>query len=122
MAGGLACLLSSIYASIERKRRELAVLRLLGVPGTALIIFPLVESAALTVAGLALSVAIFHVLGRVINHMAGDLLLPGELLCRLTPEQHGMALLLSLSMAVFAGLAASRRLLGIDPAESLRDE
>jgi putative ABC transport system permease protein len=122
MAGGLACLLSNIYASIERKRRELAVLRLLGAPGIALIIFPLVESATLTLAGLALSVAIFHVLGQVINHMANDLLLPGEHLCRLSIEQHGLALLLGLSMSTAAGLAAARRLLSIDPAESLRDE
>lgn len=122
LAGGLACLLSSLYANVERKRRELAVLRLLGVQGSPLAVFPLVESLAVTFAGMGLGLALFHLLGVLINHLSAELVDAGETLCRLAAGQQLTALGLGLGMALLAGLAASRRLNGIEPAESLRDE
>lgn len=122
LAGGLACLLSSLYANVERKRRELAVLRLLGVQGSPLVVFPLTESLVITLAGMGLGLALFSFLGVFINHVSADLVDSGETLCRLAPGQQFTALGLGLGMALLAGLAASRRLSGIEPAESLRDE
>ena len=39
MVGGMASLVASLYASVERKRKELSVLRLIGLSGTSLIRF-----------------------------------------------------------------------------------
>ena len=122
LAGGTACLLSSIYANVERKRRDLSVLRLLGVHGAALAVFPLVSSLTLTLGGVFVGLFFFQTLGWLINYCFQAHLEPGEQFCGLTPEHQAAAIGLALIMAFVAGLAASRRFATIDPAESLRDE
>ncbi|MDR2826065.1 MAG: hypothetical protein LBV76_04645, partial [Deltaproteobacteria bacterium] len=99
LAGGTACLLSSIYANVERKRRDLAVLRLLGVHGGALIVFPLVSGFILTIGGLGLGLGIFHALSAAINFFFSAHLEPGEQFCLLTPYHQVAALGISICLA-----------------------
>ncbi len=122
VAGGSVCLLSSLYANVERKRRELAVLRLLGVHGLTLCYFPLTGGMAMTMLGLGLGLGCFYGLGFFINHVAAGFTLAGETLCTLSLGQQLTAVGLGAGAALLAGLAASLRLLGIEPAECLRDE
>lgn len=120
--GGAACLLASIYANVERKRRDLAVLRLLGVHGAPLALFPLASSVTLTMSGMALSLGLFQMLSLLINYCFREHLEQGERFCSLDPMQQAAAVGLALLIALFAGLAASRRLALINPSEALRDE
>lgn len=122
LAGGTVCLLSSLYSNVERKRRELAVLRLLGVHGVTLCAFPLAAGLSATALGLGLGLLCFHLLGLGINGVAAQFTLSGETLCVLTLRQQGLALLLALAAAVAAGATAALRLLGLQPAACLRDE
>ncbi len=122
VAGGAICLLASLYASVERKRRALAVLRLLGIHGTSLCAFPLTAGVVMTGLGMALSLGAFHAIGYYMNTLAQSFTLPGEVLCKLGPEQQMWAVLWALLAAMVAGLAAALRLLKIEAAESLRDE
>jgi len=46
IAGSVASLVASLYASVERKRRELGVLRLIGFSGAALHLFPVFQGRA----------------------------------------------------------------------------
>ncbi len=120
--GGVICLLASLYASVERKRRALAVLRLLGIHGSNLCAFPLTAGIVMTGLGMLLSLLLFHVLAFYMNMLAQDFILPGEVLCRLQWQQQLWAVLLALLASVLAGLAAAARLLKIEASESLRDE
>lgn len=122
LVGGTACLLASIYANVERKRRDLAVLRLLGVHGGALSLFPLVSGLTLTCGGLCISLMLFHLISAAINLAFRGHLDVGEQFCRLTIAHQAMAMAIALGLATLAGLVASRRFARIDPAESLRDE
>ena len=122
LAGGMGCLVSNVYANVERKRRELAVLRLLGVHGAALTLFPLTSAVILTLGGIAGSLALFHALAATINSVFSQHLADGEVFCRLTLAHQSAALGIALALAVLTGLAASRRMMRIQPAESLRDE
>ena len=122
LAGGMGCLVSNVYANVERKRRELAVLRLLGVHGASLSLFPLTSAIILTLGGILGSLALFHALAATINGVFSAHLAEGEMFCRLTAIHQTAALGLALALAVLTGLAASRRMLRIQPAESLRDE
>ncbi len=122
LAGGMGCLVSNVYANVERKRRELAVLRLLGVHGTSLSLFPLTSAMILTLGGILGSLALFHALAATINGVFSAHLAEGEMFCRLTTVHQMAALGMALALAVLTGLAASRRMLRIQPAESLRDE
>ena len=122
LAGGMGCLISNVYANVERKRRELAVLCLLGVHGLRLSLFPLTSAIILTLGGILGSLTLFHALAAAINSVFSAHLAEGELFCRLTFTHQLAALGMALALAVLTGLAASRRMLRIQPAESLRDE
>ncbi len=120
--GGASCLLSSIYADVERKRKNFAVLRLLGMHGPCLGLFPLVSSLALTLCGILAGLGIFHLMAAVIDTVFREHLQTGEHFCTLTLADQGIALLMAAALAAAAGCAAAVRLMSIDPAESLRDE
>ena len=122
LAGAMGCLVSNVYANVERKRRELAVLRLLGVHGAALSLFPLTSAILLSLGGILSSLLLFHVLAFAINSVFSAHLAAGEVFCRLTLSHQASAIGMALALAAVTGLAASRRMLGIQPAESLRDE
>ena len=120
--GGTACLLSSIYANVERKRKDFAVLRLLGLHGAGLGLFPLTSSLALTLCGMLLSLALFHGMALTINLLFAEHLDAGEAFCTLGIPEQGVAVLVAAGLAVLAGIAAAARLASVQPAESLRDE
>ncbi len=122
VVGGVVCLLASLYASVERKRRSLAVLRLLGINGFALSAFPLTAGLIITGLGFALALAGYHVFAHYINITAQDFTLPGETLCSLSYTQQTYSFILALAASIIAGLSASLRLLKIEPSEGLRDE
>ena len=122
LLGGMGCLISNVYANVERKRKELAVLRLIGVHGLSLVAFPLTHALVLTLSGLILSLVLFHSLAFTINLFFASHLQSGEIFCQLTFAHQLQALGLGLVLSVLTGILASRRLAKIDPAESLRDE
>jgi len=120
--GGASCLLSNIYANVERKRKDFAVLRLLGMHGPCLGLFPLVSSLALTLCGILVGLGVFHLMAAVIETVFREHLQSGEHFCALTLADQGVAFLIAAGLAAAAGCAAAVRLTSIDPAESLRDE
>ena len=122
IVGGAASILSNVYAGIERKRRELGVLRLLGVSGFAFLRYPLYSSILLTAGGFFSSCLLFNVLSSIINRLFSEHLREGESLCRLTSEHMISALSLSLVIAAAAGILAAMRAAKIEPSEALRDE
>jgi len=122
LAGAMGCLVSNVYANVERKRKELAVLRLLGVHGASLSLFPLTSAILLSLGGILGSMALFHLLALTINSVFSAHLAEGEVFCRLTLAHQAAAVGIALALAAATGLAASRRMLNIQPAESLRDE
>ncbi len=122
LIGGAICLLASLYASVERKRRSFAVLRLLGMNATSLCAFPLCASIIMTSLGFLLALLIYHASSLAINSLAQDFTLPGELLCYLRFDQQVYSFILALLAAIIAGITASMRLFNIEPSEGLRDE
>ena len=122
LVGAAASLLSNVYASLERKRRELGVLRLLGVSGFAFLRYPVYSSILLTIGGFLSSWLLFSGLSALINHLFNEHLKAGESLCRLTPEHLVSAFGISLAIAAASGVAAAIRAARIEPSEALRDE
>ena len=122
LTGAVCCLVANVYAGVERKRRELAILRLLGVHGSQLCIFPIFSSLLLTLGGVLVSLVIFYILAYVVNACFVYQLSGGEKFCELQIEHVINVVIISLSIASFAGLVASRRVMRIDPSDSLRDE
>jgi putative ABC transport system permease protein len=122
IAGSVASLVASLYASVERKKRALSVLRLLGLSGPTLFRFPIYQGLIMATGGFLLAGGFFHGMAYTINRLFQQHLRPGESFCRLPWEHQAMAFALTLGLAALAAVVAVVRLARIEPAEALRDE
>ncbi len=120
--GGVSALTASLYASVERKKKELNMLRLLGFLKREIVLFPVCQGLILSGTGLAVAGMVFILVSRVIDRLFSSHLRGAESLCTLHANQvvilvAGLAVS-SVCSAVLAALQAVR----LDPAEALRDE
>ena len=121
-AGGLLTLAASLFASIERKRRDLGMLRLLGVPLDRLTVFPLVQSVAIGLAGFGVSLCIYLAAALIIDQVFATHLQDNQPLCSIQGIHVATAAALTLVIAAMAGVLACARIARQDPALTVRDE
>ncbi len=112
---------ASLWANIDRKRKELSVLRLVGFRTADIVWFPMVQALFTAVLGWALALAIYLVTAMVINDMLATQLETGQQVCRMLPQHYAIALLLTCTAAVLASGLAGLRSARVEPSESLRD-
>jgi len=112
---------ASLWANIDRKRKELSVLRLVGFRTADIVWFPMVQALFTAVLGWALAVAIYQTTALVINDMLAAQLESGQQVCRLLPWHYAIALLLTSTAAVLAAGLAGLRSARVEPSDSLRD-
>ncbi len=120
--GGAATLAASLYGSVERKRREIAVLRLLGFSRTRLLAFPLYQGILLGLGGLAVAAGFFYLLAGLINHLFADMIRANESLCTLAPVHILWFLGGIIIIAMVAAIGAAWRVTRLELVEALRDE
>jgi putative ABC transport system permease protein len=104
--GFLASLAANLLANVERKRRELSIVRLIGFPTGSLVLFP---------------VAVYLPVSSALNGWFADSLQPGETICRLQWSHGLLALSVTITGAVLAAAWAGWRAALIEPAEGIRD-
>lgn len=121
VAGCVLSLGASLWANVERKRRELALLRLVGIRNRLLAGFPAVQAAGVAAAGIALSFAAYFAAAEAINQTFRADLGREEFVCRLLLRDGAIAALLTEALAVIASLIGVADVLRIEPAESLRE-
>ncbi len=120
--GGVAALTASLYASVERKKKELNILRLLGFLKRQLVLFPVFQGVILAGGGLGLAGLVFWQVARLINHLFSAHLQARESLCTLEPV-HLLYLVIGLfACSVVSATLAALQAVRLDPAEALRDE
>jgi putative ABC transport system permease protein len=122
IAGSIASLVASLYASVERKKRALSVLRLLGLSGPTLFRFPIYQGLMMAGGAFLVATGFFHGMAFAINRLFQAHLRPGESFCHLPPQHLAAAFGFTLVLAALAALVAVARLARIEPAEALRDE
>ena len=81
--GYLVSLAASLWANAQRKRRELAVLGLVGYAPGWLACFPLAQSGAIALAGSALAIVLFELVAAAINLYFSRSIATGESACAL---------------------------------------
>jgi putative ABC transport system permease protein len=121
LAGFSLSLGASLWANVDRKRKELSVLRLVGFRTGDIVWFPAVQAFYTAVGGWLLAVAIYYGAAQAINDMLSGQLGPGQQVCRLLPEHLLIALGLTLGSAVFSAVLAGIRSARIEPSEGLRE-
>ena len=120
--GGAGALAASLYASVERKRKDLGVLGLIGFGRGSLLSFPLYQALFLSFGGLVLAFCFYLVMAGLINHLFSSQLAAGEHFCRLYLIHLAAAAFGVVILGQMAAALAAFRVISIDPAEALRDE
>lgn len=120
--GCMAALMASLASSVERKKRDLSVLRLMGISGWLIFQVPVSQAVFLGLMGFLTAMAGFGGIAAIINEAFGNDLMPGEKMCSLSAGHFGAALLGTLAIVFFSSLFSAWQATRIDPAETLRDE
>ncbi len=112
---------ASLWANVDRKRKELSVLRLVGFRTGDIVWFPVTQAFYTGLLGWLLAVAIYLGAAYAINNMLADQLAEGQQVCVLLPQHYLLALALTIGAAVFAAALAGWRSARIEPSEGLRE-
>ncbi len=122
IAGGAATLSASLYSSVERKRKELSILRLIGLSGAMIFRFPVYQGMVIATNGVMIALFFFAMMATIINKLFQSHLQSGESFCTLTGIHISIVLLFTVLLAVIASGIAAYRATQTDPAEAMRDE
>jgi putative ABC transport system permease protein len=119
--GLVGALLAGMVAGVERKRRALAALALLGCERGWLFLFPLAQAAMIAAAGTAAALVLYAAAAALVNRYFGPTGAAGLEAARLGAGQLASAAALGLSAPLLPAFAAARRAVRIEPAEALRE-
>jgi len=122
IGGCLATLAASFASSVERKRKDLGIMRLMGMSGWLIFQVPVSQAVFIGASGYAVASAAFFVISRVINRIFGANLSSQGKMCILEPKHFGIAFIGTLSIVLISSLLAAWQATRIDPADALRDE
>jgi putative ABC transport system permease protein len=112
---------ANLWANVDRKRKELSVLRLVGFRTGDIIWFPMIQAFYTAVLGWLLALVIFFIASWAINDMLASQIAADENLCRLLPVHHLTALLLTAGSAILSAALAGLRSAKVEPSEGLRE-
>ena len=124
--GGVGYLVSlgvGLYANVERKQRDLSLLRLIGLSRRDLMVFPLIQALIIAGAGAALASLLALAVAGLVNRLplAGANAAGARAICVIEAQHLLLAFLVSLLGAAISAAFAGYRAARIEPAEGLRD-
>ena len=119
--GFAASTTSAALAGVKRKERVLGLLRLMGFPMTALLIFPLTQALLTALGGTALASLLYLAASRAINLLFAGSLGRMETLCHLLPQHFAVALGMATALSLAAALGPALRAARTEPSEVIRD-
>ena len=121
LIGCVASMIGAFLANIDRKRKSLAVLRLLGFTSPAVAGFVIAQALLLSLVGYVGGLAFYGVGSLLFDHLLGSSQATGTFVCHIT-VWHGLAaLLIALLVAALVAVIGALRAISIQPAESLRE-
>lgn len=112
---------SSVWANVDRKRREFSVLRLTGFRGRSIVWFPVVQGGLTALLGWLVAALVFLIVQAGLNRLFVDNIGGGEAVCRLLPTHFLVALVLTIAIAGIAAAAGGSRLAQLEPSLALRE-
>jgi putative ABC transport system permease protein len=121
VAGYLLSFGASMWVNVDRKRRELSVLQLLGFRSATIMVYPLVQSGLVAILGGLFAVSLFWLISLLINDYFARQAGQFEGLCRLLPSHLFVALLATLLCALAAASLAALRTTRIEASRGLRE-
>lgn len=119
--GFVASTASATLAAVKRKERVLGLIRLMGFPTGAIMLFPLFQTLLTALLGTGLAALIYGGTAVIINHLFANSLQQVEKICALSPLHLLVALGLVLLLSCAATLQPAARAARIEPSEVIRD-
>ena len=120
-AGFAFSLGASLWANVDRKGKELSVLRLIGFRSSIMVLFPVLQSCYTAILGWLTAVLIYLGFEQLINRFLAPRLNLDQSLCYLLTEHFFWALALTIVTAIIAAILGGLRASGIEPSDGLRD-
>ena len=121
VAGYLLSFGAGMWVNVDRKRRELSVLQLLGVRSSIIMFFPIVQSGLISLCGGGLAVILFWSISVLINDYFAREVGQFQGLCRLLPSHLVISLCATMVSATAAAVLAALRVTRIEPSKGLRE-
>ncbi len=112
---------ASLWANVDRKRKELSVLRLVGFKSGRIIMFPVLQSLYTAVLGWLVAVLVYLTFEYLINFFLAPRLNLDRALCFLLIEHFLWALGMTIGIAIFAAIMGGMRAARIEPSDGLRE-
>ncbi len=112
---------ASLWANVDRKRKDLSVLRLVGFKSGRIVMFPVLQSCYTAVLGWLLAVLVYLAFEYLINAFLAPRLNLDRTLCFLLIEHFLWALALTIVIAISAAILGGVRAARIEPSDGLRD-
>jgi len=112
---------ASLWANVDRKRKELSVLRLVGFKSGRIVMFPVLQACYTAMLGWLLAVLVYLAFEYLINFFLAPQLNLDRALCFLLAEHFLWALGITLVIAVFAAILGGLRAARIEPSDGLRE-
>lgn len=121
LVGCIASLVGSFIANVDRKRKHIAVLRLLGFTRSAVGVYVIIQGCLLSMMAYIGGFTIYLLASQVFNHALAGSQATDQMLCKITPLHALIALLLTLVVATLVASIGAYRAINIEPAQSLRE-
>lgn len=112
---------ASLWANVDRKRKDLSVLRLVGFKSGRIVLFPVLQSCYTALMGWLLAVLVYLAFEYLINNFLAPQLNLERALCFLLIEHFLWALGVTFSTAILAAVLGGLRAARIQPSDGLRD-
>ena len=112
---------TSVWANVDRKRREFSVLRLTGFRSGGIVWFPIVQAVLTAGLGWLVAALVFFLVQAGLNALFIANVGGGQPVCRLLPGHFLAALLLAAVIAAAAAALGGSRLARLEPSLALRN-
>ncbi|HHB92335.1 MAG TPA: FtsX-like permease family protein [Thioploca sp.] len=120
IAGGMAALIASLYASVERKKRDVGVLRLIGLSCLQVFRFPIYQAIIIVVLSNIVASSGYIAISYTINFMFINEI--GDKICTLPYIYFMLIFVITTIIATLSSLLAAWKTTAIEPAEAIREE
>lgn len=125
ITGLVGCILSlgsNLWSNINRKTKELSVLRLVGFESLDIVYFPIVQGLITAIAGWFLAIIIYHLTSFGISGLMSNRLDVGQQVCILLPSHYIISLVITCVSVLIVSAAAGFRAAQIETADGLREQ
>ena len=112
---------ASLWANVERKQRELSILRLIGFRTMVIVWFPVIQALFTGFFGWLLAIVIYYGVASTINQLFISHAEVGRSICELLAIHFAIALGLTLCSATLAATLGGFRAARVEPSDGLRE-